>query len=135
MAGYLLDSNHANRLIDPHHPTRVRIFAAIDQGDMIYITPPVIAETVFGFSILPRAQRNLAEWQAIRPALRALIVDEADAMNAASLQAMLRRQGWQMQTVDALIAAAALRYDLTLLTTDGDFARVPALVVENWVPQ
>lgn len=102
---------------------------------MIYITPPVITETVFGFSILPRAQRNLAEWQAIRPALRALIVDEADAMNAASLQALLRRQGWQMQTVDALIAASALRYDLTLLTTDGDFARVPALAVENWVPQ
>lgn len=135
MDGYLLDSNHANRLIDPRHPTRVRLLAAMAQSEMIYITPPVIAETVFSFSILPRAQRNLTEWQAIRPALRALMVDEADAMNAASLQALLRRQGWQIKTVDTLIAVAALRYDLTLLTTDGDFVRVPALVVENWVPQ
>ena len=34
---------------------------------------------------------------------------------------------------DALIAAVALRRDLTLLTTDGDFAAVPGLLCENWL--
>ena len=30
-------------------------------------------------------------------------------------------------------ADLALRYDLTVLTTDGDFAHVPSLRAENWV--
>ena len=38
-----------------------------------------------------------------------------------------------MKTIDALIAAIALRYDLTLLTTDGDFYAVPDLKHENWL--
>lgn len=133
MAGYLLDSNHANRLIDSNHPTRLRIRAVIDQGDTLYIILPVITETVFGFSILPRAERNRLAWQAARATLVLLDLDEVDAVDAAALQVMLRRKGYQLTTVDALIATAALRHDLTVLTTDGDFAYVPTLRVQNWV--
>ncbi|MFI5458012.1 MAG: type II toxin-antitoxin system VapC family toxin [Isosphaerales bacterium] len=35
--------------------------------------------------------------------------------------------------VDALIAVVAIRYDLVLLTSDNDFARVPNLEQENWL--
>lgn len=133
MADYLLDTNHANRLIDPRHPTRLRILAALGQGDVFHITPLIIAEMVFGFSILPRAQQNRTAWQSIRPALRVIFVDEKDGLDAAGLQVALRRRGRQLQTVDAFIAACALRYDLTLLTTDGDFAHLPGLWTENWV--
>ena len=38
-----------------------------------------------------------------------------------------RRQGWQLATIDALIAAIALRYNLILLTTDQDFRAIPGL--------
>jgi len=38
-----------------------------------------------------------------------------------------------LATIDALIAITALRYDLTLLTTDGDFQAVPVLRLENWL--
>ena len=133
MASFLLDSNHANRLIDPRHPTRLRVRAAIGRGDVFYIILPVITETIFGFSILPRAQQNRLEWQAARSSLVLLDLDEADAVDAAGLQVMLRRRGRQLTTVDALIATVALRYDLTVLTTDGDFAHVPSLRTENWV--
>ena len=40
---------------------------------------------------------------------------------------------FQLETVDALITAVALRYDLTLLTTDRDFNAVPQLKQENWL--
>jgi len=60
-------------------------------------------------------------------------LDENDLLDAASLQVLLRRQGRQLHTVDALIATVALRYKLTLLTTDKDFQPVPALVTENWM--
>jgi predicted nucleic acid-binding protein len=133
VASFLLDSNHANRLIDPRHPTRLRIRAAIVRSDVFYIILPVITETIFGFSILPRAQQNRLEWQAARSSLVLLDLDEADAVDAAGLQVLLRRRGRQLTTVDALVATVALRYDLTVLTTDGDFAHVPSLRTENWV--
>jgi predicted nucleic acid-binding protein len=133
VAGYLLDSNHANRLIDHRHPTRLRVRAAVERGDVFYLILPVITETVFGFSILPRAERNRVEWQAIRPTLVLLDLDEADSTNAAGLQVQLRRRGRQLTLVDALIAVAALRHDLMVLSTDADFTHVPLLRREDWV--
>jgi len=44
----------------------------------------------------------------------------------------LRKEGWQLAALDALIAVVALRYELVLLTTDNDFKAVPKLKVENW---
>lgn len=57
----------------------------------------------------------------------------ADAERAANLQTSLRRRGRQLETVDALIAAVALRYDLTLLTADNDFSAISQLKRENWL--
>ena len=61
------------------------------------------------------------------------VPDESDAESAADLQLALRRRGRQLETVDALIAAVALRNGLTLLTTDMDFQAVPGLLQENWL--
>lgn len=58
--------------------------------------------------------------------------DRADAERVAHLQIQLRRQGWQLGTVDALIAAVALRHGLILLTTDKDSSVIPALNQQNW---
>ncbi len=134
MADYLVDTNHLNRLIDPGHPFRARFAAGLGAGDTFSLILPLITETVSGFSILPRAARNWTEWHTIRPSLMLRPLDETDALEAAALQVALRRQGRQLATVDALIAVVALRYDLTLLTTDGDFAPVLTLQVESWLP-
>ena len=128
-----MDTNHLGRLIDPRHPLRARFLGALGQGDIFYILLPIVTETVAGFSILPRAAHNWAEWQVLRPSFALLPLDEADAVDAARLQVALRRRGRQLGTVDALIATAALRHDVTLLTTDGDFAHVPTLRLETWV--
>lgn len=106
---------------------------SLSRGDTFAFILEIITETVAGFSILPRAARNWTEWHTIRPALLLLPLDEADALDAAALQVALRRQGRQLATVDALIATTALRYDLTLLTTDSDFASVPGLRVATWL--
>jgi predicted nucleic acid-binding protein len=93
----------------------------------------VITETLYGIGLLPRATQNLSEWARLRPSLACYFPDEADAENAAGLQRSLRRQGWQLETVDALIAVVALRHNLVLLTSDKDFAPVPSLKQENWL--
>lgn len=133
MADYLLDTNHASPLVTLSHPLRKRILERLDAGDSFAICVPVITETLFGIGILPRAKQNLQEWERLKPRLPCYVPDETDAQSAAELQISLRRRGWQLETVDALIASLALRYDLTLLTSDGDFDAVPKLRRENWL--
>lgn len=72
-------------------------------------------------------------WHSIDRVCTYYQIEKQDAENAADLQVVLRRQGWQLQTVDALIASIALRYDLILLTTDKDFRAIPHLFQENWL--
>jgi tRNA(fMet)-specific endonuclease VapC len=133
MTSYLLDTNHASPLVTLNHPLRQRILQKLDDGDNFANCVPGITETLFGISLLPRAKQNLAEWERLKPLLPCYIPDQTDGEMAAQLQVSLRRRGWQLETVDALIAAIALRHDLILLTTDRDFRAVPQLQHENWL--
>lgn len=132
MPAYLLDTNHASPLVTLQHPLRKRVLQHLDAGDSFAICVPVLTETLFGISILPRAAANRSEWSLLQPRFPCYVPDELDAALAADLQIALRRRGLQLATVDALIAVLALRYDLILLTTDGDYHAVPGLRWENW---
>lgn len=88
---------------------------------------------LYGISVIPRAAQNRVIWEQVYPSLNCYVPDETDAIAAAMLQVLLRRQGWQLKTIDALIATVALHYDLILLTTDRDFLAVPNLRCENWL--
>lgn len=79
-----------------------------------------------------RARQNVADWQKLSVMFDYYAIERSDAEQAASLQVSLRQRGRHLPTVDALIAAIALRYDLTLLTVDQDFAEIPGLQRENW---
>lgn len=133
MADYLLDTNHASPLVTLGHPLREQILRRLDEGHTFAICVPVLTETLFGIGILPRAVLNLGEWRRLRPAVPCYVPDETDAESAADLQLALRRRGRQLETVDSLIAAVALRHSLILLTTDMDFQAVPGLPQENWL--
>lgn len=133
MANYLIDSNHASPLVTFSHPLRAHILQQKAAGDNFSICVPVITETIFGIGLLPRANQNLTEWDRLKPLLPCYIPDEDDAEFAAALQISLRKRGWQLETVDALIATIALRHNLILLTTDKDFRGVPKLKHENWI--
>lgn len=132
MTAYLLDTNHASPLVTLHHLLRQRVLAAMNGGDTFAINVLVLAETLYGISSTPRGAKNRAVWAQLEPQIACYVPDIADAVEAADLQLRLRRRGRQLATVDALIAVIALRYDLTLLTTDNDFDAVPGLRRENW---
>jgi tRNA(fMet)-specific endonuclease VapC len=135
MTEFLLDTNHASPLVTLDHPLRTRILSAIQAGESFALTTVNLTEVWYGLSLLPRAVQNQREWVQIRTSLSIYQIEETDALTAAELQISLRRRGRQLGIVDALIAAIALRYDLTLLTTDGDFDAVPDLKRENWLPR
>lgn len=133
MANYLLDTNHASPLVTIGHPLRNKILESLESGDTFALCVPVISETLFGIGVLPRAKSNLEEWQRLKPLLATYALDANDAERAVDLQLSLRKSGWQLASFDALIAAVALRYELTLLTTDRDFQAVEGLKIENWL--
>jgi tRNA(fMet)-specific endonuclease VapC len=133
MADYLLDTNHLSPLITLTHPLRQRVLPHMRAGHTFALTIPILTELLFGIALTPRAKENLNEWLRLKPGLLIFDLDQFDGEQAAELQTLLRRRGRQLATVDALIAAVALRYDLTLLTTDGDFAAIPQLKQENWL--
>ena len=133
MADFLLDTNHASPLVVAVHPLRRRVLSSLQAGDTFSIAVPALTEVLFGISLLPRAKSNVEEWENIKPRFNYYIIDRSDAEQATALQIALRRRGRQLATVDALIATVALRYDLILLTTDGDFDAIPDLKRANWL--
>ncbi|MBE7473657.1 MAG: hypothetical protein DPW09_06460 [Anaerolineae bacterium] len=133
MADYLLDTNHLSPLITLTHPLRQRVLPHMQTNHTFALTIPILTELLFGIALTPRAKENLGEWLRLKPGLMIFDLDQSDAEQAAELQTLLRRRGRQLATVDALIAAVALRYDLTLLTTDKDFSAIPQLQQENWL--
>jgi tRNA(fMet)-specific endonuclease VapC len=133
MADYLLDTNHLSPLVTFDHPLRQTLIDQLRHSHTFSIAAPVLTEFLFGIQTLPRAVTNLQEWQKYQNAFKYYDIDRADAEQAATLQLELRRRGRQLHTVDALIAAVALRYQLILLTTDQDFQALNGLAQENWV--
>ncbi len=133
MAIYLLDTNHASPLVTLTHPMRNKFFAALQAGHGFAICVPILSEVWYGISLLPRAKQNQTELAKLIAWLPCYSLDKSDAEMAADLQITLRRRGIQLETVDALIAAVAIRYDLTLLTTDKDFLPITQLKRENWL--
>lgn len=133
MADYLLDTNHASPLVTPTHPLRARVLEAMAVDERFGITVPCITEAIYGFGIAPRGESNRRAWSLLVRDFTVYVPDAEETELAADLQISLRRQGWQLGTIDALAAVVALRNDLILLTTDRDFSRVPGLHCENWL--
>ena len=133
MTAYLLDTNHLSPFVTLDHPLRHLLIEGLDRGDQFGIPTPALTEFLFGIQMIPRATANMQEWQKYRASFDYYDVSQEDAELAATLRVVLRKRGRQLQTVDGLIAAIALRYDLILLTTDKDFEAVDGLVRENWL--
>ncbi len=93
MARYLLDTNHASPLVTLHHPLRQKVLNSWAAGDEFSICVPVLSETLFGISVLPRAVANRAEWRQLRQRLTCYQLEETDAEYAVDLQLSLRTKG------------------------------------------
>lgn len=59
---------------------------------------------------------------------RDAVPDRVDRIAAAGLRNLCRRCGVQLGTIDALLIQLCRRYELTLLSTDKDFAHARSVV-------
>lgn len=132
MTEYLLDTNHISPIVTIEHPLRQKILTQLQAGDTFSIATPALSEFLFGIGTLPRAKRNLREWERIKHDFKYYNIGQIDAEQSAKLRLALRQQGWQLGIIDSLIAIIALRNDLVLLTNDKDFTAISNLKQENW---
>ena len=84
------------------------------------MTGLILQELLQGFNG-PRARDRIIESFA---ALPLLAPDREDHIAAAELRNRCRRGGIQVGTIDALLASLCIRYGLTMLSADTDFAAV-----------
>lgn len=131
--GYLIDTNHLSPLITAEHRLRTHVLHELKNGSKFYLSPLVLSEFLYGILLLPRAAANERAWHEIASEFEYIHFEAEDAIQAAKLRVALRKRGKQFAFVDAFVAVLALRNNLTLLTTDQDFAAIPTLSIENWL--
>lgn len=102
-----------------------RLSRALTGRELVATTGVVLQEILQG-TVAPSSRAAIIERFA---ALEFLMPDRDDHVAAADMRNECRRHGVQLGTIDALIAAVAIRHDATLLTTDRDFANAA-----RWIP-
>ena len=97
-----------------------RLRTALESGESIFTTGIVLQEILQGVGN-PRSTDLILEHFSAIPCITP---QRADHVDAATLRNSCRRSGWQIGTIDALIAQLCIRHGLLLLTTDQDFLRI-----------
>lgn len=140
MSGFLLDTNvlsEFNRRGEPDPEVKQWLEAA--DTDSLYASVLTFGEIRLGVELLSPSKRrtqlerwldrDLPEWFAGR----ILPVDQAIADRWGLLRAQAQRKGRPLSVVDALLAATALQYDLTIVSRNvSDFSVVGLAVLNPW---
>lgn len=135
MSSWLLDTNCCIGLINGRPPQlRHRFELAVGVGDRLLVSSIAVFELWYGVARSERRPANTARLEAfLASPLEVLPFEPEDAMRVGELRAHLRRIGTPIGPYDLLIAAQALRHNLTLVTANtGEFVRVPGLAWEDW---
>jgi predicted nucleic acid-binding protein len=91
---------------------------ALDGADSVFTTGLVLQELLQGFSG-PKARDAIIERFGALPLIQP---DRQDHVAAAEVRNACRRGGVQIGTIDALLIQLCGRYEMTLLSSDKDFA-------------
>ena len=130
---YVLDTNAVSGLIRQNESLMEKVSDVIDKGEKIFVSVITDYEIRRGLFAV-NATKKLQIYEMLRNQYYILWIDDLRVSGmAAEIHADLRRKGLLIQDADILIAAAALAENLTLVTDDAHFQRIPSLRVENWL--
>lgn len=139
MSGYLLDTNCISEVVSPR-PER-RVLEWLDRTDeaLLHLSVLTLGEIRKGVAGLASGKRRaqLEGWlQTDLPARfagRILAIDRLVADRWGSISAEAKRKGKTVASVDALLAATALHFDLTLVTRNtSHFALTRVSLLDLW---
>ena len=132
MIRILLDTSAYSAFFRGHE----EIKQALQQAEEIYLNPVIIGELKAGFlkgKDKKKNERLLQEFLA-SPRVKVLTVDEDTSDRYAVIWNTLRLSGTPITTNDLWIAASAMQYGLTVVTTDSDFSKVSSVLVTLFPP-
>jgi predicted nucleic acid-binding protein len=139
VSGFLLDTNCISEVVSPR-PER-RILEWLDRTDeaLLHLSVLTMGEIRKGVAGLAQGKRRtqLEGWLEIdlpaRFAGRILPVDRLVADRWGAISAEAKRKGKPVSSIDALLAATALHFDLTLVTKNtSDFAPTRVSLLNLW---
>ena len=129
----LLDTNICIYIINAKPPAVLERFKNYRLGE-IGLCSVVAAELAFGVA-KSGSVRNREALEMFLAPLTLLPFDEPAAWACGDLRAELERRGTPIGSLDTMIAAHALSLQAKLITNNSrEFAQVPGLHLENWVP-
>ncbi len=129
----LLDTNICIYIINAKPPSVLERFKNYRLGE-IGVCSVVAAELAYGVAKSGSVRNRQALEMFLAP-LTLLPFDEPAAWAYGDLRAELERRGTPIGSLDMMIAAHALSQQATLVTNNSrEFAQVPGLHLENWVP-
>ena len=132
MVSYLLDTNIVIDVIK-RRPVEVRVAFNANAARMA-ISVITLAELLHGAEKSSRPAGNLAVVEDFVSRLEVLPYTTKAAQHYGQIRASLERAGEPIGVNDLHIAAHARSEGLTLVTNNmGEFRRVPALQIENWL--
>jgi tRNA(fMet)-specific endonuclease VapC len=110
--------------------------AAVQEASELFLSPIVLGELRSGFLKGGRPaenERQLGEFLAT-PRSNICVIDDETSHRYAAIHDYLRRQGTPVSPNDLWIAASAAQHGLTVVTLDGDFDKIPQVLVRKFRP-
>ena len=131
---YLLDTNACIAALNGRPALVVeRLAETRAHRKVISISTMVLTELWYGVSKSEHVERNTRLLEAFIQPFQVLVFDSEDARIAGDIRTRLERLGTPVGPYDCLIAAQAVRHNLTVVTANTrEFERVKGLRLENW---
>ncbi|NHZ72098.1 MAG: PIN domain-containing protein [Aquificales bacterium] len=133
MTNYLLDTNHASRLMSQDSHIVKKLKETNKDGATFSISITVLSELFFAVYASQHQQQNKKRLIHMLQALPIYEFDQVAAEEFGKIQAEQKAKGRPIPPMDAQIAAVARKQALTILTADKHFSFIDGLNVENWL--
>jgi|SRR6185295_627183 len=133
MRDFLLDTNHFRPALQPGSGVRDRILKTLRSGSRVGTCIPVLCEFEIGIQQTRNPDASRKALSRLLASLRLWPLDREVARLYGSIFLTLRSRGRVLSQVDMMAAALALRMNLTLVSSDGDFDALPEIRRENWL--
>ena len=133
MTDYLVDTNHASKILEGEKKLKDRLQKTRDTGDTFGISITVLGELYYAVYASQRKQENLACLKAFLDSVILWEYDRPAAEEFGRIQAEQKAKGKPIPSSDAQIAAVARLHNLKILSNDRHFTFVSNLAIENWL--
>ena len=126
---YLLDADWIISFLNGRSEAVEAVSRLADEGIVVSII--TWGEIYEGLLAVPEPERRLAQFEEFTLNLDLIAPDIVVARYYAQTRAQLRSQGLLIPDNDLWIAATALAFDLTLVSRDDHFTRIPGLRIRT----